>query len=388
MVVLSSCILLSASADDRSVNEIRIGATLSQSGHFATEVGPFRKLFEAWASSVNKGGGIELKQSGKKLPVRLFIYDDRSDEATAKRHYERMATVDKVHLFLGPYSSPLTLAVSSVAESRGIPFIAICANSPKIYSRGYKWTVGILDLGSRYTNRYWDMISRETDAKSVSFVVEDTLHPVGVFEGAKKTAEEGSISVLSSDICPPDMLDFTTVLLKLREKNPDIMFVSSNIPFAINFLKQMQEFGFSPKAIHCTHHGGPFREALGETAENVVGNSYWIEGMKTGDAQFIRTLLTDSGVAEPIYPWAPAYIAAFQIAERSLQDAAGLDPASIMNSIRNLKLETVLGPAEFSENGYGTLNTYPSQIQGGKYVVVWPKEVAAGKFVYPRPPDK
>ena len=44
---------------------IRIGATVSATGHFSTEVGPFRRLFRAWAAEVNQTGGIYLKGKGK-----------------------------------------------------------------------------------------------------------------------------------------------------------------------------------------------------------------------------------------------------------------------------------------------------------------------------------
>ena len=136
---------------------ILIGATVSQSGHFSSEIGPFKRLMEAWADIVNKKGGIKLAKYGKSLPVKFIIYDDKSDQATVKKYYERLATVDKVDLMLGPYSSPLTFAASTASENHKIPFIAICANSPKIYSRGFKWLVGVIDLGPRYTWRYWDM---------------------------------------------------------------------------------------------------------------------------------------------------------------------------------------------------------------------------------------
>jgi hypothetical protein len=42
----------------------------------------------------------------------------------------------------------------------------------------------------------------------------------------------------------------------------------------------------------------------------------------------------------------------------------------------------------FSDTGYGSINTYPSQIQGGVYKVIYPPDVATGKHIYPRPPFK
>jgi branched-chain amino acid transport system substrate-binding protein len=366
-------------------DKILIGATVSQTGHFSSEIGPFKRLMEAWADLVNAKGGIEMKKYGKKLPVKFIIYDDKSDQATVKKYYERLATVDKVNLMLGPYSSPLTFAASTAGENHKIPFIAICANSPKIYSRGFKWLVGVIDLGPRYTYRYWDMIKSEGKAKSVSFVVEDTLHPLGVFKGSKELAEKAGLKVLSSDIIPANARDFTPVITKLKEKNPDIVYVSSNIPFAINFMKQAKELKLNPKEYHCIHHSGVFREPLGKDAEYVVGQSYWTEGMKLGDPKLIVDVLKKAKVSEPQYPWAPAYVAAFQIAQAALEKAGTLEKQPLMDALKGLKLDTVLGTAQFHKTGYGTINTYPSQIQQAKYVVIWPPKVATGKHVYPRP---
>jgi len=61
--------------------EIKIGATVSQSGHFSSEVGPFKRLMEAWAQIVNEQGGIKLGQHNKSVPVRFVIYDDEIGRA-------------------------------------------------------------------------------------------------------------------------------------------------------------------------------------------------------------------------------------------------------------------------------------------------------------------
>ena len=176
-------------------NEIRIGLTVSESGPFSSEIGPFRSLVEAWAQDINQKGGLKVGKD--KYSLKLFIYDDKSDEATARRMYERIAVVHKAHLMIGPYSSPLTFAATTAAENQGIPFLAICANSPKIYDRGFQWVACVIDAAPRYTYRYWEMLRSEAKAKSVSFIIEDTLHPQGVFKGAKKLAEEAGIGVKS-----------------------------------------------------------------------------------------------------------------------------------------------------------------------------------------------
>lgn len=374
-----------ADSHAQTPDAIRVGATVSVSGKFSTEIGPFQRLFQAWVDEVNRQGGIFLKKYGRKLPLKLITYDDRSDAATARRFYERLVTVDRVHLLFGPYSSPLTFAASTASEQHQVPFIAICANSPKVYNRGFKWIVCVIDGAPRYTYRYWEMVKTEKRARSVGFVVEDTLHPVGVYQGSRQLAEQAGLKVLAGEVLPPDVGDFTPVILKLKKLNPDIVYVSSNIPFAVAFMKQAKELNLTPREFHCIHHSGVFRRPLGEAADYVVGQSYWEPGMKYSDPQRFLALLRGARIDVDDYPWSPAYMMAFEIAESALSQAGTLEPAALMKTLKNLRITTIGGPIWFADNGVGAINTYPSQIQKGTYQIIWPFEVATGKHIYPTP---
>ena len=107
--------------------------------------------------------------------------------------------------------------------------------------------------------------------------------------------------------------------------------------------------------------------------------------MKLGDTALINDLLKRAKISEPMYPWSPAYVAAFQIVQAAIEKAGTLDKKAFMESLKGLRMGTVLGEEYFHETGYGSLNTYPSQIQEGVYKVVYPADVATGKHIYPRP---
>src|SRR5215475_7888270 len=98
-------------------SEILIGATLPLSGRFTPMAGTFDRLCYSWAKLVNAQGGIYVKAYDKKLPVKFIIYDDKSEPAESAKFYERLVTVDKVHLLLGPFSSHITKAAVTVAEA-------------------------------------------------------------------------------------------------------------------------------------------------------------------------------------------------------------------------------------------------------------------------------
>jgi branched-chain amino acid transport system substrate-binding protein len=229
------------------------------------------------------------------------------------------------------------------------------------------------------------MVQAEGKARSVGFVVEDTLHPVGVFKGSRELAEQAGLKVLAGEILPPDTSDFTPVILKLKKLNPDIVYVSSNIPFAVAFMKQAKELNLSPREFHAIHHSGVFRQPLGAAADYVVGQSYWEPGMKYSNPKRFLALLRAAKIDLDDYPWSPAYMMGFEIAEEALTKAGTLEPAVLMKTLKDLKITTLGGPVWFAENGVGTINTYPSQIQNGIYQIIWPPEVATARHVYPTP---
>lgn len=355
---------------------IRIGATVSASGHFASEVGPFKKLFEAWAARVNASGGILLKKSGRTLPVEVVVYDDQSEVPVVTRYYERLAEKERVDLLVGPYSSPLTFAASLAAERNRIPFVAVCANSPKIYDRGFKWLAGVIDLAPRYTYRYWEMVAAEKKARSVAFVVEDTMHPRGVYDGSRRLAEQAGLTVSMAEIVPPGTQEFGGLIARLKDAGSDIVYVSANIPLAISFMKQVREKGLPAGEFHCIHHSGVFRAALGRGAEGVVGQSYWTPGMGLAGEDAFLAIIEAGGIDADSYPWAPAYMSAFQMIEQALAAAGSTEPEAVMAALRGETFATLCGPNRVHESGYGQINTFPSQIQDGRYQIIWPPDKA------------
>jgi branched-chain amino acid transport system substrate-binding protein len=383
ILTLGTIILFAKTSCAESPKEIRIGATVSMSGKFSTEIGPFKKLMEAYAAIINTRGGIYVKSAGARLPVKFIVYDDKSDGPTARKFYERLISVDKADILLGPYSSPVTFAASMAAEENKMPFIAICANSDKIYNRGFKWIVCVIDAAPRYTHRYWDMIKAEGLAKTVAFVVEDTLHPQGVYRGAKKLADSAGLKEVSLNVLPADTHDFTAAIMKIQNKSPDIVFVSANVPFSIAFMRQARELSLNPKEFHVIHHGGVFKNGLGAGAEGVVGQSYWTQGMNYGNPELFTEVMKRSGINLDDFPWAPAYMMAFETATQAIERAGSLDREKLMATLKHLKVMTVGGVVSFAENGVGTINTYPSQIIGGQYHIVWPPEVATARHRYP-----
>lgn len=364
---------------------ILIGGTLSETGAFNTDVGPFRKLMETWAAMINEKGGLLV--DGQKLPVKFILYDDKSDRDTVLKFYEKLVTEDKVDLLIGPYSSFLTLAASTVAEKHRIPFVAVEANSPKIYERGYQWIVGVLASATIWSDHYFDMIQAEGKAKTIAFLSEDIVHAREVYDGSVKKAEEIGLKVVFKEIAPSRTTDFSSPIIKMKELDPDIVYISSFHPFAVAFMKQAKELDLNPREFHAIHHAIGFQGALGKDAEYVVGESYWVPGIQKGDTQFFEELLKRSGIDVGEWPWAGIRMGAFDAISGGIEKASTLDRTKLMEALKSLSIETITGTLRFDERGVGTMNTIPTQIQHGKYVLIWPKAegMPVGEHWFPTP---
>ena len=60
-----------------------------------------------------------MEEYGKKLPVELIIYDDKSDMATMTRLYEKLILEDKVDFLLPPVSTAFLYATAPIADKHG-----------------------------------------------------------------------------------------------------------------------------------------------------------------------------------------------------------------------------------------------------------------------------
>jgi branched-chain amino acid transport system substrate-binding protein len=388
--VVAVAVLLSGLASPgfaQAPTEIRVGATVAVTGPASAEVGHFKKMMELWAETVNAKGGILLKEYGKRLPIKMIVYDDASKPPDAVRLYEKLVTEDQVHVLLGPYSSPITVASSTVAEKHQIPMLALEANSTGIFKRGFKWLLGVIDDGTKWSHHYFDMLKAEGKVKSIGFVIEDTPHPKEVGSGSIPKAKSIGLDVKVEEYFPVQTQDFTPVITKLKAANPDIVYMSAFPPREVTFFKQALEQGLSPREFHMIHHGVAFYGPVGmKNANLVTGEAYWMPGVKAGNSKPFEELLAKLNVKVEDFPWSSIHYFGFEALVAGLEKAGTLDREKLLAAMKGLEIETISGRLRFDrETGQGTLNPFPTQIQDGKYVTLWPPEIASGKHAYPRP---
>ena len=134
--LILAALLFSVSAPSRAQDVITFGAALSLTGGVSTEGRLVKEGYDLYVKHINQKGGIKV--GDKTYKVAIKYYDDQSDAASSAKLYEKLITEDGIKLLLGPYSSGITLAASSVTERYQVPMVAAHAAATGVYDRGFK----------------------------------------------------------------------------------------------------------------------------------------------------------------------------------------------------------------------------------------------------------
>jgi branched-chain amino acid transport system substrate-binding protein len=169
---------------------IRIGASLSQTGLYATPGQNQLRGYQLCVKHMNEKGGV----LGRKL--ELVVYDDGSDPAAAARLYEKLITQDKVDLVLGPYTTPITDAVAQVNEKYRMPMVAPLASATSIYRKGRKFIFSMLPPAEVYFEGLIDIAAKK-GLKTVALINTDDLFGRATTQGAIEMATKKGFKVSS-----------------------------------------------------------------------------------------------------------------------------------------------------------------------------------------------
>jgi branched-chain amino acid transport system substrate-binding protein len=350
---------------------------------------------KGWEKLVNAEGGVFVREDNARLPIQLVLYDDESSPEKSVELYEKLAAVDKVHLFIGPGSSPITLRASTVAERLKIPMILVEANSPIIYARGFQWIAGVDRPAQYWSIPYFDLIKDLRDKgvvnyRTIAFLIEDHPHTKDIAEGSIELAKKAGLEVVATESVPFQTSDFSAVIARFKQLNPDIVYSSGWTVTSVPFVKQAHELGLKPKALHVIHLVPEFGQQVGaRLAEGVTGETHIAR--KHLDQRYL-TILKQLNVGDP-YPFKslvlPIRYLALETVRRGIEAAGTLDREKFMAALRNLTFDTPHGPHRFNYNvklgarvlnGMGEKYLYAGQFQNDKIVIIAPAAAADGPY--------
>ncbi|MBI5079681.1 MAG: amino acid ABC transporter substrate-binding protein, partial [Chloroflexi bacterium] len=273
-----------ATAVPQGPKEIVMGAALPLTGGQAREGGFFKKSYEMAVKEINDAGGIMVKEYNRKIPIKLIIYDDKSETTTSVTLYEKLATEDKVDVFLGGYSTALVQAHVIVPQKYQIPYVNGGGATGSIYAQGNKWIFGLLASIEKLSITFADWIEIQQDAGAlpkpvkIAMAAENTSHGVefakGINERAK--AKPDRFTIVMDEKFEINGKDYAPLIAKVKAANADVFFADARVADYTLMHRQYTEAGLSHKVVSYGPRGpeSAARTALGAASDYIVAANW------------------------------------------------------------------------------------------------------------------
>jgi branched-chain amino acid transport system substrate-binding protein len=190
-------------------------------------------------------------------------------------------------------------------------------------------------------------------------------------------------SANSSDVQPQ--------VLQLKEKNPDVVIFISYTSDAILYAKTMKELNWKPAVMIADNAGfndPAFLKAMASTVEGLVNRSAY-SGGKPGSVPAIFNDLYKAKAGVELDDVSVRGLEGFLVLADAINRAGSTDPAKIQAALRATNLPAVQMAAgydgvKFDDKGQNVLaSSVVTQLQGGKYVTIFPKDRATANAILP-----
>lgn len=379
-VVLVLSVALFGSLGVTQERPIKIGCTISQSGRYADSGSYYVEAYRMWEEDVNAAGGLLGR------PVELIIYDDESSAEKGVSLYEKLITVDKVDLILGPYSSTIVYPVAKIAEKYKMVMLQGGGTAKKIFEAGFKYMFltlpGFSEQHAIGLFEYFRTLPRGEIPSKVAIIYGDRSASIANASSWRSLATLLGMWIVVDEKYPPDVTDLSPLISKAKEAGAGILFAGTYYPDAVLIARTIAELDYRPKYVALTAGVSmyEFGEDLGALADGIMGTAWWHDTVPFA-RDWVKRYKERWGRL-PDYHSAAAYAAA-QILEKAVRETGSLDNDMLRDYIATHSFDTVIALGmSFDERGAPGYNMLTLQWQDGELEVIWPPEAQTAQ---PRP---
>lgn len=340
-------------------------------------------------ADINAQGGIFLSKYNTKVPIKIIVVDDQSDENKSATLAEDIILHNKAQFILGPSGFPQFMGARAlVAEKYNI--VQLCPTMPMepalamrdASGTGWKNTwfesfaIGTpIDdptdfrygkAGYTIIDIYSDLVNKFGSQTNMVFGVFASDDPDGVgwyasFPGAIAGAFPNA-KIIGVDkklgLYPTGTTDFSATIKAWKDADVQILWGNSDCPdFAVMY-RQAKSMGFEPKMVGAARACLTYADvsSWGGDLPNGVGTELW-GYIHMKDAVGIGGTTPESLAADwekdsgqPFNMLVPHSYAIVQELAKAIEMAGTTDTTAVNAAFANLDMQTIAGRVKFNKN--------------------------------------
>ena len=401
-------LLFGAAPSAFAEEEVKIGAIYPLTGPAASSGLEMKNALELAAEMINSGAkGLNLPLSGisglpnlKGAKIRLVFGDHQSNPQVGATEAERLITQEKVVALIGCYASNVTATASQVAERYHVPFLTAESSSATLTQRKFKWFFRTTPHDELFVQNFFEFLramekKKGIKPKRIALMNENTLWGTETTKLEEKLAQEQGYNIVEKVIYPAKSTQLTSEVQRLKAARPDLLLQSSYLGDAVLSIKSYQELGLVPEAILANDAGfndTEFLKTLGKAGNYVLSREVWALDLTSRNPLIkqVNDIFLKRFKSNFNGNTARSFTGLYTLAD-AINRAASTQPEAIRKALAETniaadKLIMPWGGIKFDATGQNTLGSgIIVQAQDGKYVTVWPFELASKDVIWPMP---
>ena len=324
--------------------EIPIGVVLPSTGRLAAIGLRMEEGFELAREEINK------RPSG--VRIKFIIEDDETSVEGAVEAFNKLIHQDGVPAILGPASSSAAKETFPIAQQNQVVALSPTSGASGLSAIGdfvfrasltadvvIPHSVRVTHAKLGYQRVVTIVDSVELVARNSDKVWQESLTEIGV-------------EILTTEVFQSGDTDFSEQLTRIKDLNPDAIFISALPTDMPDIMIQARELGipYSIPFIVAQVSVDELR-AAGDAAEGLITSASWLSTAETpGNQAFVQNYTEKYGVEPSI--WAAQSYASVHILAKAIANAQSTDSTAIRDAMANLSdFDTVLGKFSFNPVG-------------------------------------
>jgi len=385
LATLAGC-LPQMGAPAAAPDSIKIGAVVPLTGRFGALGDQVRNGYELAVDDINRGGGVNLRQFGKKVPLELRMLDDESDPTKTVQRMEAVFA-EGIAAYLGGAGSDLHAAAAPIAEKNKTAYLGVGFALYQIHQRGLKYLFSPFPKSPGLAKMTFDIMdSLSPKPTRVAIFAERTDWGVELRDLWKREAQARGYQVVADEEYAVGSQDFSSQVLAARNGGAEALLALPTPPDGLAIVRQMKELDANARfyLLIRAPDGLAWSQNLGRDGDYAILAPGWSPDLKFPGVEQLKQGHQAKYNKTPEALTGGAY-ASVQILANALERAGGLDRDVIRDNVASTDMMTVAGPVKFNADGTGQVLHVANQWQDGRQVLVWPRDQAAVPLAYPAP---
>ena len=331
-----------------------------------------------------------FNRRGGKHKIKIITVDDESSPAKAVAAVEKLASQGVVAL-TGGYGSNNIGPASDAANKAGLVYMTSGGVDENLTQRGYK-TFFRINNTAGYSMAMVGLLA-DMNTKSVSIVTSTKEAPADLAKDVEKILKAKGVKVVLHSF-DPAITDFKPIInkVKVQDKSEIIAMVGYENDYvgiirAAKVLKPDVKAMVGVWSLATAKMAADFPDLI----PNIYGTALlpFPADFKTAEGKEFAETYKKLFSKEPDYLGQFGYVQSMLLFEAIVRtaDAGTLKSGGLAAELRKSDRETLIGRVKFDDKGDNPFFSHRmGQHQGGKVVVVWPKDSATGKMNFPAVP--